>query len=168
MHHRQLINNSYNASFIKQSNSNYIKSIIDAIIKSNHRSTSQNPPSQNPPSQNSLDPSFQFKNKNHPARKKSHCKHRISLNSRRVFQENTSSFLASDFPSEWAVMRRCFDIDLRIQHRLSILMARDGDSARCMAHVFLMILVVPRSTYRRYIVIVGYEHVLHPLRRGTV
>ena len=50
-------------------------------------------------------------------------------------------------------MRRCFDIDLRIQQRLSILMARDGDSARCMAHVFLMILVVPRSTYGQRIVI---------------
>lgn len=42
----------------------------------------------------------------------------------------------------WAVTRRCFDIDLRIgQRRLSILMARDRDSARCEAHVLLMILV---------------------------
>lgn len=37
--------------------------------------------------------------------------------------------------------RRCFDIDLWIGQRLSILMARDRDSARCMAHVLLMILV---------------------------
>lgn len=46
-------------------------------------------------------------------------------------------------PRLWAVTRRCFDIDLRIgqRRRLSILMARDRDSARCEAHVLLMILV---------------------------
>lgn len=49
----------------------------------------------------------------------------------------------------------CFDIDLRIgqRRRLSILMARDRDSARCEAHVLLMILVyrgIPSlAIYRR-------------------
>jgi len=43
--------------------------------------------------------------------------------------------------------RCCFDIDLRIgqRRRLSILMARDRDSARCEAHVLLMILVYTLS-----------------------
>lgn len=51
--------------------------------------------------------------------------------------------------------RRCFDIDLRIgqRRRLSILMARDRDSARYEAHVVLMILVyrgIPSlAIYRR-------------------